>query len=148
MSENNVEGEENPASEPQPVQPPKKKAKKKTTTGRFRWNADMTESLIDCLSEEKTEFEFKGLDFEADLVKLYGNIRIRMSRIYTNGEFGVTEPKEIEDGLETQQLAKEKIRLAEEKKAIKLGYDQIETKAKEIRQSYRKAVSEGRESGR
>lgn len=49
----------------------------------------------------------------------------------------------IEDGLETQQLAKEKIRLAEEKEAIKLGYDQIKTKEKEIRQSYRKAVREG-----
>ena len=58
-----------------------------------------------------------------------------MSKIYTNGEFGVTEPKEIEDGLETQQLAKEKIRLAETKQAIKLGYDRIKTKAKEIRQN-------------
>ena len=146
----NPEGEENPidkASEPLPVQPPKKKAKKKTSTGRFRWTADMTESLIDCLSEEKSEFEFKGLDFEADLVKLYGKIRIKMSKIYTNGEFGVTEPKVIEDGLETTQLAKEKIHLAEEKKTIKLGYDRIKTKAKEILQSYRKVVGEGRKSG-
>ena len=91
MSENYSEGAESPidkSSEPQPVQSSKKQAKKITSTRRFRWTADMAESLIDCLSEEKSEFELKGLDFEADLVKLYGQIRIRMSKIYTYGEFG------------------------------------------------------------
>ena len=33
------------------------------------------------------------------------------------------------------------------KKAIKNGYDRIKTKAKEIRQNYRKAGSEGKHSG-
>lgn len=100
----------------------------------------MTETLIDCLNEEKSEFEFKGLDFEADLVKLYGNIRIRMSKIYTNGEFGVTEPKEIEDGLETQQLAKEKIRLAEEKKKLNLGMIELKPRQKKFARTIEKQL--------
>ena len=36
----------------------------------------------------------------------------------------------------------------EEKKAVKTGYERIKTKVKEVRQDYRKAVNEGRRSGK
>ena len=107
----------------------------------------MVDTLIDSLNDEKSKLEFKGLDFEADLVRLYTNIRKTMAEIYTGGEFGIVEVKEIKDGLNTNELALEKIRFETEKKGIRNGYERIKTKSKEIRQNYRKAVGEGRRSG-
>ena len=33
-------------------------------------------------------FEFQGKDFEADIIKLYKDIRVTLANIYENGEFG------------------------------------------------------------
>ena len=41
----------------------------------------MAENLIDILNDEKSKFEFKGLDFDADLVRLYTNVRKTMAEI-------------------------------------------------------------------
>jgi hypothetical protein len=64
--------------------PPKKKNKVSKTAekSRFPWTPEMVEQFIDCLNEQKTQFEFKGLDFEADLVRLYTNVRTMMAKIY------------------------------------------------------------------
>ena len=60
----------------------------------------MVEKLIRCLAEQKSLYEFKGLDFEADLVQLYTNIRVMMAERYSeNKEFGPVSEKEIEDDL-------------------------------------------------
>jgi hypothetical protein len=53
----------------------------------------------------------------------------------------------LPNDLSTIELAREKNRLENEKKLIKTSYDRVKTKAKEIRQNYRKAVTEGRRSG-
>ena len=57
-----------------PSQPVTKKSKKETGKPRFRWTIEMVDTLMDCLNNEKSKFEFKGLDFEAYLVKLYSDI--------------------------------------------------------------------------
>lgn len=135
---------------PSKGQAPPKKAKtvSSKTPMRFRWTTEMVDTLVNCLHEEKTRLEFKGLDFESDLVRLYGSIRITMSECYENGQFGVVSVGEMEDGLDSGERGVcEKLRIQEEKKGIKLGYERVKTKTKEIRQSYRKAVSEGRQSG-
>ena len=124
--------------------PPSKKSKPEKT--RFCWNIDMMGSLIACLREQKSLYEFKGLDFEADLVKLYSVIRIKMAEQYENG-FGPISERTIALGLTTDEITKEKAKLANDKKAIKLGYDRVRNKAKEIRQNYRKAITEGQRSG-
>ena len=59
----------------------------------------MVESLLTLLCEAKSESEFKGLDFEADLATLYNNIRQKMAAIFENGEFGPTAVIEISNGL-------------------------------------------------
>ena len=60
----------------------------------------MVEELIGCLAEQKSFYEFKGLDFGADLVQLYTNIRVMMAERYSeNKEFGPVSEKEIEDDL-------------------------------------------------
>ena len=77
----------------------------------------MVEELIGCLAEQKFLYEFKGLDFEADLVQLYTNIRVMMAERYSeNKEFGPVSEKEIEDDLTAAEIAKAKIKREEEKK--------------------------------
>lgn len=88
-------------------------------------------------------YEFKGKDFEADLVKLYTDIRIMMAQRHEKGEFGPIAARELKDDLEPSELAKEKVKLEKDKQETKQGYDRIRIKAKEIRQSYRKAITEG-----
>ena len=108
----------------------------------------MVEELIRCLAEQKSLYDFKDLDFEADLVQLYTNIRVMMAERYSeNKEFGPVSEKEIEDDLTAAEIAKAKIKREEEKKAIRAGYVRIKAKAKEIRQNYRKAVTEGQRLG-
>jgi len=153
MKESDDEYEESPNSPPPSNSTPhhegpsKKKCKREAGKSRFRWTPEMVDTLIDCLNDEKSKQEFNRLDFEADLVALYSNIRVTMAGIFESGEFGVIEVKEIAEGLETKDLALEKVRYETEKKEIRNGYERIKTKAKEIRQNYRKAVGEGRRSG-
>ena len=128
--------------------PPSSKKTKFDKEKRFRSTTDMEEELIRCLAEQKSLDEFKGLDFEADLVQLYTNIRVMMAEQYSeNKEFGPVSEKEIEDDLTAAEIARAKIKREEEKKAIRAGYVRIKAKAKEIRQNYRKAVAEGQRSG-
>ena len=104
----------------------------------------MVEKLIRCLAEQKSLYEFKGLDFEADLVQLYTNIRVMMAERYSeNKEFGPVSEKEIEDDLTAAEIAKAKIKREEEKKAIHAGYVRIKAKAKEIRQNYQRSRGRG-----
>ena len=61
-------------SSPSKYDLPSSKQQKKTKIDKekwFRWTTDMVEDLIPCLAEQKSLYEFKGLDFEADLVQLY-----------------------------------------------------------------------------
>ena len=42
---------------------------------RFKWNSEMVEDLIDALQNYKTVCKYQGLDFNADKVKQYEEIR-------------------------------------------------------------------------
>ena len=138
-----------------PITPPLMKKKKlnktkKTTTTssqRFRWKPEMVESLINSIFDLKTQYEFKGLDFEADLVKMYKETRVLMAGKYETGEFGPVASMELDENLCTEELSKMRRRIYEDEKAIKIGYERVKQKAKDIRQLYRKAVTEGRRSG-
>ena len=98
-----------------------KKHKKETGIPIFRWTTDMVDTLIDCLKDEKCKFKFKGLDFEADLVKLYSNICKRMTEIYKDDQFGVADVEETADGLSTKELALEKTRFESKKRLLKMA---------------------------
>ena len=110
MESSDSENDEAPTSPIQsgPSQPVAEKSKKETGKPRFRWTTEMIDTLIDCLNDEKSKFEFKGLDFEADLVKLYSNIRKRMAEIYKDGQIGDVDVEEIAVGLSTKELALDK----------------------------------------
>ena len=91
----------------------------------------MVEELIECLAEQKSLYEFQGLDFEADLVQLYANIRVMMAERYSeNKGFDPVSEKEREHDLTAAEIAKAKIKREEGKKAIRAGYVRIKAKAK------------------
>ena len=87
----------------------------------------MVESLLLYANEIKTQYEYKGLDSEADLTKFYNEVRKSMAGQYEVRHFGA-----VDEG---------------DKKLTKMGYQRIKAKVKEVRQQYRKAVTEGRRSG-
>ena len=44
------------------------------TSQRFRWKAEMIERLLKNLAYLKAVYEFKGIDFESDLIKVYWEV--------------------------------------------------------------------------
>ena len=120
-------------------------AKTKKKTARFIWTTKMQESLLASLMDIKTQYEFNGLDFEADLPRMYGEVRVKMAKIYS--EFGPIEVQRIKEDVAPEDLASLKAKADEEKKSVKKGYERTKQKIRDIRQDYRKAVTEGRRSG-
>ena len=94
---------------------------------RFPWSTDKGDVLFECLKNIKTCYEFKGFEFESDLVKLFTEVRNLMAEKYDRNDFGpvITE---IGDDLSTEELAKWKAVVAEEQKLIKIGYQRIKQK--------------------
>ena len=128
----------------------KKASEEKTTvTGdRWVWTLEMVATLMQCLKEFKQTEEDDGTDFEGDIVRLYSEIRIAMSRVYEKDDFGPTMLiyKETDDMTKAELLRyKKEISVEEEQK--KKGYQRIKRKVKELRQAYRVAVDTGRRSG-
>ena len=142
----------------QVVQPKKRKASKKTNKKdepktqpkpqRFRWTVEMQEKLLFCLGEVKIACEMKGIDFEADLIRLYGDVRTLMAQEYDeNKEFGPVKVIDIPADVTPEEFKVLQAKKLTETKSIKQGYERIKQKTKDIRQDYRKAVNEGRRSG-
>ena len=101
----------------------------------FKWEQDMIQNLIDCTLNYKSCMLYKNLDFDADKVGLYREVRMAMAELYKDDEqyFGSV----IVD------IEKEK----ESKELIKRGTKRIQEKLKEIRQHFSKAVVSGSRSG-
>ncbi|XP_066928364.1 DNA ligase 1-like [Clytia hemisphaerica] len=112
---------------------------------RFKWTFDMQVQLLQVLVGIKSEYEYKGLDFEADLPRLYSEVREKMSSLYDG--FGPFEREVLPKDLTPEQMKDAKARIDKEKKEIKLGYDRSKQKVRDVRQDYRKAITEGRRSG-
>ena len=128
--------------------PPSRKKTKFDKEKRFRWTTDMVEELIRCLAEQKTLYEFKGLDFEADLVQLYTNIRVMMAERYSeNKEFGPVSEKEIKDDLTAAEIAKAKIKREKKKKSYTCRICQDKSKGQENPLKLSKSCHRGAEVG-
>ena len=94
----------------------------------------------------KTDYEFRRLDFESDLVKLYCNVRAQMGEIYGKNDFGPVEGTSMRDCMTTEDIAKHKLIVSEEKKLIKQGYFHIKENIRNVRQEYQNAAVESRRS--
>ena len=93
------------------------------TSQRFRWKAEMIERLLKNLANLKAVYEFKGIDFESDLIKVYGEVRKLMAEEF--GAFGPVEEAPIDDGLSTEEMSKARAQNINDKKQIRIGYERV-----------------------
>ena len=116
----------------------------KSNSKRWRWTAEMSVSLVTCSSEITSKYEFKGKDFESDLVTLYKEAREAMATLYSEEHFGPVQL--LEDNGDISQKEYKQL-LTEQNKLIKMGYQRIREKVKEVIQDYQKSVTSERRSG-
>eukprot|EP00794_Sanderia_malayensis_P002803 gene2803-3243_t len=114
---------------------------------RWRWNDEKIESLIFCLYDYKIKKDYEGKDMEADLVRLYEDVRQMMASMYPPEKFGPEEISKISEGLDDHEKFKRERFIAEEKRLIKVGYGRVKGRVKTVRQNFKKAVTEGTRSG-
>ena len=57
---------------------------------KWKWTEEMITALLTALKEYKSLKEFECIDFEADLVVLYNDMRVAMAKKFTL-DFGVVE---------------------------------------------------------
>ncbi len=118
------------------------------TTKKWKWTDEMLKDLLTYIKEFKTLKEFEGVDFEADLVVFYEEIRKLMADSFD--DFGPNKISESTKPIQemTEKELKEFNDLVKlDKSAIKKGYDRIREKIKALRQDYRTAVNNGTRSG-
>ena len=84
------------------------------------------------MASVKAEYEFRGLDFESDLIKLYSDVGAKMAETYDKNDFGPVEETSIRDDMTTEDIAIHKLITSEEKKLIKQGYLYIKEKIKNV----------------
>ena len=115
---------------------------------KWSWSPELIEKLLRYIKEYKTQCEFNGIDFEADLQSLYTELRSCMAA-EDPCEFGpqaLSEQKNPRD-MEKAEYETYKSKRDEEKKLMRKGYDRIKEKVKNMRQDYRTAMNKGTRSG-
>ena len=70
-----------------------------------------------------------------------------MAETYDKNDFGPVEETSMRYDMTTEDIAKHKLIVSEEKKLIKQGYLCIKEKIKNVRQDYLNGVVQGRRSG-
>ena len=125
---------------------PKKITKQKNV--RWTWDDDKVEALLDNLYSYKCDMTYKGLDFEADLVSCYMEVRNMMALMYSETDFG---PEEISvcdtENFTKEELLQYKRKVDQLEKLKKDGYSRIKSKVKEVRSGYKTAIDKGTRSG-
>ncbi|XP_065671685.1 uncharacterized protein LOC136089562 [Hydra vulgaris] len=108
----------------------------KTKRKNFKWDHNMVENLINCAISYKARMLYKNLDFDADKVGLYREVRLSMAEIYNKNEEFYFGPVAIDT-----------LNEKDSKEVIKRGIKRVQEKLKEIRQKFSKAVVSGSRSG-
>ena len=108
----------------------------------------MVETLLLNIVEYKSEKEFEGVDFEADMIAFYSRLREMMAEMFPPTDFG---PKAIKlyhtDNMTREEILECKRKSETEEKQIKEGYSRVKIKIKELRRGYKNAVDTGSRSG-
>lgn len=70
----------------------------------FQWSSEMVEQLIIIIKDYKTQMDYKNIDFNADVVALYSNVREQMASVFDQEFFG---PIDVPDAPK-EKMTKEK----------------------------------------
>ena len=94
------------------------------TTKKWKWTDEMLKGLLKYIQEFKSLKEFKGVDFEADLIVFYEEIwKVMADNFDDFGPSKISEsPKPVQE-MSEKELKEFNDQVKIEKSAIKKGYD-------------------------
>lgn len=120
----------------------------KKMKNRWMWNDEMVASLLDNIITYKNDMTYQGLDFQADLVSCYTQVRKMMAQQYDSINFGpIGIPNENTDYMDGYELVEYKRKVERLEKMKKEGYHRIRVKVKDLRSGYKQAIDKGTRSG-
>ena len=82
----------------------------------------MVDNLVKCLSNIKSQYELKSVDFESDYVALYAEAREAMAALYDEENFGAQKLAEIGDEADPNKY---KALITDYRKNMKIGYERV-----------------------
>jgi hypothetical protein len=123
-----------------------KKTPSVTEKKKFKWDMNMVKLMLDTLFEYKSLLEYRNCDFNADKSKQYEALRISLATEYENVDMSFFGPIKLDqDDGEDRGAFLEKNDV--QKKQIRVGYNRVMEKVKELRQGFSNAVTAGSRSG-
>ena len=125
----------------------KKERKNAVCVPRWKWTEEKLDALVSCLYDDKIQKDFDGKDMESDLIQLYEDIRKMMARMFPGEEFGPEATTIIPSEISESERALLQRDIVIENKEIKVGYNRIKYRVKQLRQNFKKAVVDGTRSG-
>ena len=114
---------------------------------RWKWTEEKLDALVSCLHDYKIQKDFDGKDMESDLIQLYEDIRKMMARRFPGEDFGPEATTIIPSKISESERALLQRDIVIEKKEIKVGYNRIKYRVKQLRQNFKKAVVDRTRSG-
>ena len=121
-----------------------KRNQEKCKSKRWKWTPEMVDNFVKCLSNIKFQYELKGLDFESGYVDLYTEAKEAMVALYYEENIGPRKLAEIGDEADPNEY---KASISDQRKNMKIGYERVKQKARDIQQEYKIAVTQGTRSG-
>ena len=124
-----------------------KKNPSATEKKKFKWDTNMVKLMLDTLFEYKSLLEYRNCDFNADKSKQYEALRVSLATEYEDVDvsfFGPIKMIDQDDGEDRDAFLK---KIDVQKKQIRVGYNRVMERVKELRQGFSNAVTAGSRSG-
>ena len=122
-----------------------KKNPSATEKKKFKWDTNMVKLMLDTLFEYKSLLEYRNCDFNADKSKQYEALRVSLATEDVDVSFFGPIKMIDQDDREDREAFLKKIDV--QKKQIRVGYNRVMEKVKELRQGFSNAVTAGSRSG-
>ena len=114
---------------------------------KFKWNTDMVKLMLNTLFEYKSLLEYRNCDFNADKSKQYEALRVSLASEYEDVDISFFGPTKMLDQGEQEGRDSFLERIDVQKTQIRVGYNRVMEKVKELRQGFSNAVTAGSRSG-
>ena len=99
--------------------------------------------LLKYLCSYKASMDYKGKDFHGDRVQRYAALRVAMAKQYGEESFGPTETHFLDDEeMTTQERKEQKDQAKASEGLIKIEYNRILKKVKDISHNFKKLIPE------
>ena len=113
---------------------------------KFKWDTDMVKLMLNTIFEYKSLLEYRNCDFNADKSKQYEALRVSLATEYGEVDISFFGPIKILDQDDEEDRESFLERTDVQKKQIRVGYNRVMEKVKELRQGFSNAVTAGSRS--